>query len=299
METILEVKKLKKKIGKTEVLHDISFSVFENEIVGFVGPNGAGKSTTMKCITGLFKVPKDMVYIMGKDMYDHHVEALQYLGASIEAPALFPDLNGYDHFSMVANWRKEKKENLQELYELSGLKKEALKRPVRTYSMGMKQRLMLSLTLIGSPKLLLLDEPLNGLDPQATFEFREKLLDLKKRNTSILLSSHQLNEVEKICDRIVFIKDGRIVNSITTEALQQMQYYTFQLQPIEKARQVCKKMNLEIREEGTHVSIRFDTPQILNAFFKAVVSENIDIIEVNSADHLEQYYKNLYRNAEK
>ena len=158
---------------------------------------------------------------------------------------------------------------------------------------------MLSLTLIGSPKLLLLDEPLNGLDPQATFEFREKLLDLRKRNTSILLSSHQLNEVEKICDRIVFIKDGRIVNSITTEALQQMQYYTFQLQPIEKARQVCKKMNLEIREEGTHVSIRFDTPQILNAFFKAVVSENIDIIEVNSADHLEQYYKNLYRNAEK
>ncbi|MGX8851522.1 ABC transporter ATP-binding protein [Amedibacillus sp. YH-ame10] len=294
MNTICKVEHLKKSFGKHEVLHDISFTVHENEIVGFVGPNGSGKSTTMKCISGLYKFEQGDIRVMDVDIKTKYSTCLKEMGVSIENPALYPDLNGYDHFLMVARWRNVNKKDLQELYEFSGLH-DALKKPIKTYSMGMKQRLMLSLCLVGSPKLLLLDEPMNGLDPQATFELREKLLALKQQNKGILLSSHQLGEIEKICDTIIFIKEGTIIEEIHASDLTQKHGYKFSLEPMDKALSICERMHIPTRMDDSKLCVQFEDTSNFNDFLKSLMEEKITILHIAyENNHLEEYYKRLY-----
>ena len=203
---VLMVNELFKSINKVNILKDISFSINENEILGLIGPNGSGKSTIMKCIAGLYHPTSGEITINGYDIDKDRVNALSNMGVSIEYPALYPNLTGKDHFKMVAKWKKLDKSRIKEMEDFSGLNSE-LKKEVRHYSMGMKQRLILSLAMMTKPKLLILDEPTNGLDPQAIIDLRKKLLDIRNDGTSILLSSHQLSEVDKLVDRIIFIKE--------------------------------------------------------------------------------------------
>lgn len=207
---VLTVKGLKKKFGKNEILKGISFSVQENEIVGFLGPNGSGKSTTIKCICGLYHMTEGEIAVCGHDIGKDRAAALEQLGASIEAPALYPQLTGEDHLKMMARWRKISPERLKEMEEYAGIG-HYLKKKTETYSMGMKMRLMLAMTLMAKPKLLILDEPTNGLDPQAVFELRKKMEEIRERGSSILFSSHQLSEVEKLSDRVVILNKGELI----------------------------------------------------------------------------------------
>lgn len=294
MDAIVKVSHLTKSFGKREILHDISFHVEKDEIVGFVGPNGAGKSTTLKCIAGLYQFTQGDISICGHDIKKERGEALKQMGVSIEYPALYPDLNGNDHFSMVQNWRKESKGKIAELKDFSGLK-DALKRPVKTYSMGMKQRLMLSLTMIGSPKLLLLDEPTNGLDPQAVFELREKLLFVKDQGTSVLLSSHQLGEIEKMSNRILFIREGSIVKTINAADLHHQSCFLCKLSSQQKALQLCNEHYLKAHLLGEHVLLQTEKEMDLHHFLQVMIANHIHIYHISEQMiDLESYYKKIY-----
>lgn len=207
---VLKVENLQKSFGKKEVLKDLSFTINEGEILGFLGRNGSGKSTTMKCLSGLMAFDSGSVSICGFDIKKDRIKALEKIGVSIEAPALYPNLSAYDHYKQMAAWRKIPKERVKEMIDFANLGS-YLKKPVSTYSMGMKMRLMLSLVIMHKPKLLILDEPMNGLDFEGVLNLRKTLVDLKNSGSSILLSSHQLSELEKISDRVLMIENGKVV----------------------------------------------------------------------------------------
>lgn len=207
---VLKVENLQKSFGKKEVLKDLSFTINEGEILGFLGRNGSGKSTTMKCLSGLMAFDSGSVSICGFDIKKDRIKALEKIGVSIESPALYPNLSAYDHYKQMAAWRKIPKARVQEMIDFSNLGA-YLKKPVSTYSMGMKMRLMLSLVIMHKPKLLILDEPMNGLDFEGVLNLRKTLVDLKNSGSSILLSSHQLSELEKISDRVLMIENGKVV----------------------------------------------------------------------------------------
>lgn len=207
---VLKVENLQKSFGKKEVLKDLSFTINEGEILGFLGRNGSGKSTTMKCLSGLMAFDSGSVSICGFDIKKDRIKALEKIGVSIESPALYPNLSAYDHYKQMAAWRKIPKERVQEMIDFANLGS-YLKKPVSTYSMGMKMRLMLSLVIMHKPKLLVLDEPMNGLDFEGVLNLRKTLVDLKNSGSSILLSSHQLSELEKISDRVLMIENGKVV----------------------------------------------------------------------------------------
>lgn len=209
---ILEVDKVSKTLKKNNILKSISFSIEEGEIVGFVGPNGAGKTTTLKVITNLLHLDSGKVIIKGYDISKNREEALSNIGAIIENPGLYTFLTGRENLDFIRKLRKISKDKMEDIIKYTGLNERIDDKVVR-YSLGMKQRLALGMSLLTNPKLLLLDEPTNGLDPTGTHELRETIKKLSKEtNTSIFISSHQLSEIERICDRVIFIKKGEIIN---------------------------------------------------------------------------------------
>lgn len=296
MKNILKIRQLTKKIKNNTILQDINMEIKEKEIVGLVGPNGAGKSTLMKCIASIYLPTQGDVSIVDKDVNEEHLEAMQRLGICIEQPALYPYLTGHDHFELFAKYKKVSKEKVAELEGFSNLG-EKLKEKTKTYSMGMKQRMALSLALMNDPKLIILDEPTNGLDPQSVFELRKQLLQIKERGSSILLSSHTLIEIEKISDRIIFIDHGKIVEEIKTADMQHLnQIYTFYVANVAKAKKVldsqesCKM--IEQKESCLTYCFSSET-----AFSKALnaITKQTDILSIyHQEEGLEAYYRTLY-----
>ena len=207
---VLEVKGLKKRLGKREIIKGINFSVKDGEIFGFLGPNGAGKTTTIRMLVGLIAPNEGEIKICGKDVQKEKEEALKNVGAVVENPELYKYLSGRENLMQIARIRKVSKEEVEELIELVGLK-DRIDDKVKKYSLGMKQRLGLAAALIGEPKLLILDEPTNGLDPSGIIDFREVVKKAaKEKGMAVFISSHILSEVQNLCDKVAFINDGVI-----------------------------------------------------------------------------------------
>ncbi|MNW43903.1 putative ABC transporter ATP-binding protein YxlF [compost metagenome] len=211
METICSVQSVTKKIKGKEIAQNVSFEVSKGEIVGLLGPNGAGKTTTMKMIVGLSEISVGDIKIMGYSIKDHLSKALNNIGAVIEEPTFYPYLTGNENLRQYQRMHKtDDRKWLLEVANLVGIEY-ALKQRVATYSMGMKQRLGIAQALLKKPKLLVLDEPTNGLDPVGIRDIREYLKQLAGNlGMGILISSHQLSEIEKIADRVIIMQDGRI-----------------------------------------------------------------------------------------
>ena len=207
---VLEVKGLKKRLGEREVIKGINFSVKDGEIFGFLGPNGAGKTTTIRMLVGLIAPNEGEIKICGKDVQKEKEEALKNVGAVVENPELYKYLSGRENLMQIARIRKVSKEEVEELIELVGLK-DRIDDKVKKYSLGMKQRLGLAAALIGEPKLLILDEPTNGLDPSGIIDFREVVKKAaKEKGMAVFISSHILSEVQNLCDRVAFTNGGVI-----------------------------------------------------------------------------------------
>lgn len=214
---VLEVKNVYKKLGKREIIKGISFSVKEGEIFGFLGPNGAGKTTTIRMLVGLIAANKGSISIAGYDIEKQREKALNEVGAVVENPEMYIYLSGRENLMQIARVRKISKQTVQEIIELVNLK-DRIDDKVRKYSLGMKQRLGLAAALIAKPKLLILDEPTNGLDPTGILDFREIVKKAaKEHNTAVFVSSHILSEVQELCDTVAFINNGEIqaIESIT------------------------------------------------------------------------------------
>lgn len=207
---VLEIISINKKIGKKEIIKKVDLSIEEGEIFGFLGPNGAGKTTTIRMLVGLINPTGGDILICGKSIKKDKEAALKNVGAVVENPELYQYLSGRENLMQIARIRKVPKSEIEELIELVGLK-DRINEKVRKYSLGMKQRLGLAAALIGNPKLLILDEPTNGLDPSGILDFRAVIKKAaKERGMSVFISSHILNEVQHLCDRVAFINEGVI-----------------------------------------------------------------------------------------
>lgn len=218
---VLEIRHLTKTFGDRIAVNNISFSVKKGEIFGFLGPNGAGKTTTMKVICGLSKATQGEVFICGISVRKNFEKAIAHVGAIIENPLMYGYLSGYDNLKYYASLYKGiNKNKIIECAKIVGLENR-LKDKVSTYSLGMRQRLGICQALLHDPKLLVLDEPLSGLDPAGVKEMRDFLRHLAhKKNIAILISSHMLGEMEMLCDTYGIINNGHLLEVKTISQLQ-------------------------------------------------------------------------------
>ena len=209
---VLEVLGLKKRIGLKTIVEDITFDMREGEIIGLLGPNGSGKTTIMRMIVGLTKISKGDVYCFEKPLGLGKNAMLKEVGSMIETPEFYNYMSGWSNLKQIARvcGKKVTRARMKELVEFVGLKK-VIRKKVKTYSLGMRQRLGLAQALLNDPKILILDEPVNGLDPQGVQDFRNKLKEIAATGVSILISSHLLAEIEKLCDRVIVIEKGKII----------------------------------------------------------------------------------------
>lgn len=215
---VLEVTNLSKSFGKRKILDNINLTIYEGDIIGLIGPNGAGKTTLIKTILRLYYYDKGSVKICGYDTKKQLEQALSKVGSIIEKPDMYDQLTGRKNLKiteLLNNIHDQK--YVEEMIEFVGLKTR-INDKVKKYSLGTKQRLAIANALIKKPKLLILDEPTNGLDPKGIRELRQMLKTIsQEQNMSILISSHILSEVENICDRVVIIDQGRLVKEFGIE----------------------------------------------------------------------------------
>ena len=218
MESLIKVEKLCKSFGSKKVLNDISFEVRPGEILGFVGPNGAGKTTTIKLILGLQSIDSGDVLINGHDIKKDFAKGIEKVGAIVENPDAYMYLSGWDNLKLAANlYEGIGKEQIEEVVKIVGLENR-IKDKVSKYSLGMRQRLGIAMALLHDPNVLILDEPTNGLDPEGIKELRDLIKKLaKEKKMGILISSHNLAELESFITDVCFIKNGVIIKNASIE----------------------------------------------------------------------------------
>jgi ABC-2 type transport system ATP-binding protein len=288
MTKVLECYNLSKKIKDKTIIDNVTFDVKKGEIVGFIGPNGAGKTTIIKMILGLSKIDKGFVLINNYSIDEYYKDAIRNVGAIIESPDLYSYLTGYQNLSLLARIYKLSAKDIDNVVSLVGLN-DSIYNKVSTYSLGMRQRLGIGAALIHNPELIILDEPLNGLDPKGIKDIRELLIKLaREEGKAILISSHILSELETFCNKICLLKNGKLVYS---DKVIKNNYkegkYLFRV----SNSNLVKKINnqIEIKDEN-NFTITLTLEEIPN-LIKKIVNNNIDIYEVKEEkESLEDIY---------
>ncbi|WP_430510066.1 ABC transporter ATP-binding protein [Gottfriedia solisilvae] len=282
--SIVQMKGLTKVIKNKKIVSDLSFDIYEGEVFGFLGPNGAGKTTTIRMMVGLMSITEGDVIINGNSIKTDFEKAVANIGAIVENPELYKFLSGYDNLMQYARMVKGiTKEKIDEVVELVGLTS-AIRNKVKTYSLGMRQRLGLAQCLLHDPKVLILDEPTNGLDPAGIREMRDYLQKLtREKGMAVIVSSHLLSEMEMMCDRIGIIQKGQLVGVQTVNELinEESQTYIVEVSDISAAQKVLSKYSVEINEGDIYVQAsREDVPEIIEKLVHAGIK--IYGIKVNS-----------------
>lgn len=244
MNKVLKLDGVTKSIKGKVLVDKISFEVYEGEVFGFLGPNGAGKTTTIRMLVGLIKPTKGTIEIAGYPVKTHFKEAMRQIGCIVENPELYGYLTGWENLNQFARMLGIKDD--KKITEVVNLVKltDRIHEKVKTYSLGMKQRLGIAQALLGGPKLLILDEPTNGLDPAGIRELREFIhMLVKEQNISVFISSHLLSEIEMICDRVGIINKGKMVRVSTVKELvkEAAERVEWRVSPIQKALDLLKK----------------------------------------------------------
>lgn len=217
---LLKVSHLNKSIGGRQILHDISFEVYAGEVFGFLGPNGAGKTTTIKIAVGLLSLDEGSIMINGIDVKKNFEKAMANVGGIVENPEMYKYLTGMENLKQYARMRKGvTQERINEVVELVKLSNR-INDKVSKYSLGMRQRLGVAQALLHRPKVLILDEPTNGLDPAGIKELRDILKETAhKENISVIVSSHLMSEMELMCDRVGIIANGKMIGVHSLEEM--------------------------------------------------------------------------------
>ena len=284
MTTILSVRDLKKVIGKKTLVEDISFDVKQGEVFGFLGPNGAGKTTTIRMLVGLIKATEGTISIGGYTIKENFREAMRQIGSIVENPELYTYLTGWENLKQFARMLGDiSDERIIEIAKMVHLN-ERIHDKVKTYSLGMKQRLGIAQALLGNPKLLILDEPTNGLDPAGIRELREFIHKLvKEENMSVFISSHLLSEVQLICDRVAIIHKGKMITVAPIEELIKTasDRVEWVVTPISKAKGMLNAAEEieEVSVEDERLLCRMDVASI-NVWNKHFVENGIDVHSV-------------------
>lgn len=220
MNTIVSTHNLSKRYGDVYRVNGVNLTVYEGDVYGFLGPNGAGKSTTLKMLLGLAKPTHGKVVILGKDFCKNRRYILSQTGSLIESPSYYGHLTGIENMRVMQRLRNVLDENVSEALKIVHLENQKDKK-VAQYSLGMKQRLGIAMALLAFPKLLILDEPTNGLDPAGISEIRELIKSLpQKYGITVIISSHMLSEIEQIATSVGIINDGKLLFQGSMEQLQ-------------------------------------------------------------------------------
>ena len=288
-DAILEIKNVSKYFGKAKVVDNLSFKVKAGEILGFLGPNGAGKTTTIKMILGLLSIDEGTITINGYDVKKDFEKAMEYIGGIVENPDLYGYMTAVDNLKLYAKLRGIEYGEVYKILEKVGLEK-SMNQKISKFSLGMKQRAGLALSLLHSPKILILDEPTNGLDPVGIKDLRDILKSLAKNNNiAVLVSSHILSEMELMCDRVVVINEGKFIKAQEigekSESADIEKKYEIKTKAVEKAQSVLKeKLNKEgiVIDGKLYLNIK---PSEVSTVVKTFVYEDIDIEGVNECEN--------------
>ena len=219
-ETVLKIENLNKTLGKRHILHDISFDAYAGEVFGFLGPNGAGKTTTIKCAVGLISIDSGTISIGGREVSEDFEGAMAQVGGIVENPEMYKFLTARQNLEQYARMRDGiTKERIDEVLKIVGLANRADEK-ISKYSLGMRQRAGVAQAILHKPKVLILDEPTNGLDPAGIKELRDILKHLAhEEGVCVIVSSHLMSEMELMCDRVGIIAQGKMLGVYTLEEL--------------------------------------------------------------------------------
>lgn len=255
-EIVLDIKGLNKTLGKKQILHDIDMQVYGGEVFGFLGPNGAGKTTTIKIAVGLLSLEAGEISICGHNIAKEFEKAMQNVGGIVENPEMYKYLTGKQNLQQYARMRGIKDEKrIDEVVSLVKLSNR-INDKVSKYSLGMRQRLGVAQALIHKPKLLILDEPTNGLDPQGIKELRDILKSVAHEDgVCVVVSSHLMSEMELMCDRVGIIANGKMIGTYTMEELTSQSggntvKYELEVDNAEKALEIISVSEKKINDKG-------------------------------------------------
>lgn len=288
MQTILECKNLCKDFGKKKILKNVSLKIEEGDILGFIGPNGAGKTTTIKLILGLQGITKGTVSINGYDIQKNFTNAIEKVGAIVENPDMYMYLSGYDNLKLVANlYTGITKERIEKVVKLVKLENR-INDKVSKYSLGMRQRLGIAQAILHNPKLLILDEPTNGLDPEGIKEMRELLVKLaQEEKMAILISSHNLAELDNFCNKVCIIKNGEVIETSEISKIKNDERKTFRIfetNDSKKTENLINNIGLAFKTiDDKKIKINIDKDEVAD-LIKCLVENDIKIYEVKEEE---------------
>lgn len=291
----IETKDLSFNYKKKPLLESLDLKIPTGSIYGYLGKNGAGKSTTIKLLLGLLPALQNTIYHNGLELNSHKREILSMVGSLVESPAYYGNLTGYENLLYLKNiygCNSQKNYDVLQKVNLMGDKDKMVKK----YSSGMKQRLGIAMALLHDPNTLILDEPLNGLDPEGVYEIRELIIDLKKEGKTILLSSHILSEIQKTCTHVGILHDGRLCYQGTLVELMNNVSVEINIQSndIFKIQQICMESKISINAiEQNNILITLNKGEQKD-FMNKLDNEGVKIQKSDSVDKdLEEIYLNL------
>ncbi|MFZ4932077.1 ABC transporter ATP-binding protein [Chryseobacterium sp. Mn2064] len=282
-------------IGSKTILNNINLTIPEGSIYGYLGRNGAGKSTTIKLLLGLLEVNGDPIFIQNKSLKQHRTEILSTTGNLIESPCFYTKLTVQENLKYLDIVYGKGQKRIDEVLELVDLHQEK-KKKASALSMGMKQRLGIAMAIFHDPQLLILDEPLNGLDPQGIFEMRKLFQHLNDEGKTIFLSSHILSELEKTATHIGIIEGGEMVFQGTkNELLSQVEKdVVLRIDQPEKALSVVQEFFTATLNSQNKISVRINDDKDFHLLLKNLIQNGIEIYDIDSQNaNLEQIFINL------
>lgn len=280
MSTILEITHLNKSYGHSQVLFDISFNCDKGSIIGLVGENGAGKTTIMKAILGLIKKDGE-ISVNGKRIFFNKNSAIKDAGSLIEQPALYPYLTGLEHLKLFSRQRNFLNSDVKKIIQAFKMD-EFLNKKVKNFSLGMRQKLGIALAFLNQPHLIILDEPMNGLDSRSTFNLRKLILEKKQQGVTFLISSHILSELEKVAERVVVIEHGKVIKDCSMQEIleQNPLYLTISTTDNIAASSILKENGYQIlTSEPLKIVITHQTD--IERIIKTLTSQGINILDIN------------------
>jgi ABC-2 type transport system ATP-binding protein len=277
-----------------KVLDNISIHVPKGSIYGFLGPNGAGKSTTMRLLTGILPEQGNAIKLFNQPLQAQLPSVFSKIGSLVESPALYLHLSGIDNLRYIAKLRNIPEEKIHETLALVDLGRDG-KRKAKQYSLGMKQRLAIAMALLSEPELLLLDEPVNGLDPNGIIDIRKLLIKLnKEKGVTIFVSSHLLSEIEKMCTHVGIINKGKLRFEGTMKELSEKANLCKIQITIDDAEQWQSKLEKEYANvtlvAQNQITLDIGNKALIPTFIKNIVAQNGTLFEVKILDGLEEWF---------
>lgn len=289
MNRAIKVRDLNKKIKGKQVLKNINFDIYEGEIVGLVGPNGAGKSTLLKIMTGLYSIESGVIYYFDYNMKYDFEKCMAIIGTLIESPDLYKNLTGKENLELFKSMFKGIDENtIKEIVNIVEMEK-YLGKKFKTYSLGMKERLGIANALINKPRILILDEPTNGLDPIGIKKIMDILSNMK--DTTIIISSHLLSEIECLCDKIIFINNGEVVKIKQIDKTVKKKNIKIEVDDYSKAKIILNKYCINDELEF------YETDEMISRMNKELIFNNINVYRIyENENSLEKEFFDMVNN---